>query len=487
MTTKRLDVSPINIYVLSATGIALIGYAGALSLVSSSPDWWGLIVLALVAFLLEISSTRLRTGEATGSISFLAHLASLVLFDPFWAATIAGFSTLLGQVVERKPFVRIAFNTSQRTLAVLLAGMGYRLAGGSVPLSLVAGLGLTFDVVARDLVAFFLCVLVYFVFNSVAVSGAVSLSTRRSFVQVWKTNTVWVFGYDIAASSLAILVAWFYTLFASLDGLTRLGFLAVFLPIILVKHVYGKLNTLQGLYDELDTAHAKLEQNVREQLAMMVKSIEARDPYTSGHSRRVAVLSRTIARELGLAEDHVTEVENAALMHDVGKIHAEFAPLLSKEGKLTPEEWEIMKTHAVKSEELVAMFSRFHGTVQATVRSHHERWDGLGYPDGLANTNIPMGSRIIMVADTIDAMTTERPYRKPLGFDVVIAELLKHRGTQFDPSLVDRAVNSVSIRRLATTQGTVLTDDDLPRASAKPVSLRSHESFFTGRRLNPGE
>ena len=135
---------------------------------------------------------------------------------------------------------------------------------------------------------------------------------------------------------------------------------------------------------------------------------------------------------------------------------------------------------------MVAMFSRFHGTVRATVRSHHERWDGLGYPDGLANTNIPIGSRIIMVADTIDAMTTERPYRKALGFDVVIAELLKHRGTQFDPSLVDRAVNSVSIRRLATTQGTVLTDDDLPRASARPVSLRSHESFFTGRRLNPG-
>jgi HD-GYP domain-containing protein (c-di-GMP phosphodiesterase class II) len=319
-----------------------------------------------------------------------------------------------------------------------------------------------------------------------AVSLAVALSSGRRFLEVWQTNTLWVLGYDIAASGLAIVVAWFYTLFDSLHGFARLGFMAVFLPIILVKHVYGKLNTLQGLYDDLDAAHAKLERNMREQLAMMVKSIEARDPYTSGHSRRVAVLSRTIARDVGLPDDLVTEVENAALMHDVGKIHAEFAPLLSKEGKLTPEEWEIMKTHAVKGEELVAMFSHFHGTVQAVVRHHHERWDGLGYPDGVAGDRIPIGARIIMVADTIDAMTTERPYRKPLGFDVVIAELQKHRGTQFDPALVDRVVSSVSIRRLAATQGAPLANDG-PPALSKPVSLRSHGSFFTGRRLNPGE
>ena len=145
-----------------------------------------------------------------------------------------------------------------------------------------------------------------------------------------------------------------------------------------------------------------------------------------------------------------------------------------------------MKTHAAKSEELVAMFSHFHGTVQAAVRHHHERWDGLGYPDGVAGDRIPMGARIIMVADTIDAMTTERPYRKALGFDVVIAELQKHRGTQFDPALVDRVVSSVSIRRLATTQGAPLTDDELPSLS-KPVSLRSHGSFFVSRRLNSGD
>lgn len=482
-------LQPINLYVGITTGAALVFYASSWAWVSTQPDWWGVIALTTVAFLLEISSTRLRTGEAAGSISFLSHLAALLLFNPFWAVTVTGVSTLVGQVVERRPLTRVAFNTGQRMLAVLIAASVYSLVRGVDQFALLGSPSdatWSFDLIVRDLLGFLLAAIAYFVSNSVAVSGAVALSNRRRFLEVWKTNTFWVFGYDIAASALAILIAWFYTLFANMSGLARLGFLAVFLPIILVKHIYGKLNTLQGLYEQLDSAHARLEQNMREQLALMVKSIEARDPYTSGHSRRVAVLSRTIARELGLAEDQVVEVENAALMHDVGKIHAEFAPLLSKEGKLTPEEWEVMKTHSVKSEELVAMFSRFHGTVQAAVRSHHERWDGLGYPDGIGSTDIPIGARIIMVADTIDAMTTERPYRKALGFDVVIAELNKHRGTQFDPELVDCTVNSVSIRRLATTHGTVLTDDDLPRTSAKPVSQRSHESFFRGRRTQPG-
>ncbi len=111
---------------------------------------------------------------------------------------------------------------------------------------------------------------------------------------------------------------------------------------------------MQDLYSELDGAYEQLELNVREQLAMMVKAIEARDPYTSGHSRRVCGLSRAIAIELGLPAEQVEEIENAALLHDVGKIHAEFAPLLQKEGKLTDEEWAVMKTHSARSAELVS-------------------------------------------------------------------------------------------------------------------------------------
>ena len=107
-----------------------------------------------------------------------------------------------------------------------------------------------------------------------------------------------------------------------------------------------------------------------------------------------------------------------------------------------------MQTHSSRSAELVGIISKFRGFIQDSVRHHHERWDGQGYPDGLSGKGIPLASRIILISDTIDAMTTDRPYRKRLGLDVVIAELQKCKGTQFDPDLVDVAVSSVAVRRL---------------------------------------
>jgi len=191
-----------------------------------------------------------------------------------------------------------------------------------------------------------------------------------------------------------------------------------------------------------------LQSSGEELLELMVKAIEARDPYTSGHSLRVKELSRAIALELNLSARDLEEVETAALLHDVGKIHEEFAPLLRKESRLTSEETALMQSHAIKSADLVGIISRFRGGVQKAVRHHHERWDGQGYPDGISSTEIPLASRIIIVSDTIDAMTTDRPYRKGLSLDIVLAELQKCRGTQFDPAIVDVAVSSVAVRRL---------------------------------------
>jgi HD-GYP domain-containing protein (c-di-GMP phosphodiesterase class II) len=155
-----------------------------------------------------------------------------------------------------------------------------------------------------------------------------------------------------------------------------------------------------------------------------------------------------MAVELGLSARTIEEVETAALLHDVGKIHEEFAPLLRKEGRLTDEETALMQTHSAKSAELVGIISKFHGFIQDSVRHHHERWDGLGYPDGLSAKDIPLGARIILIADTIDAMTTDRPYRKRLSVEVVLAELQKCKGTQFDSDLIDVVVRSVAVRRL---------------------------------------
>ena len=209
-------------------------------------------------------------------------------------------------------------------------------------------------------------------------------------------------------------LAWLYTRFQVSWGLGSLGLVGVVIPIVAVRHVYGLYHQLQDSGQEL--------------LQVMVKAIEARDPYTSGHSLRVSQLSRVIALEMGLQIKDVEQVHTAALLHDVGKIHEEFAPLLRKEDRLTPDETALMQTHSARSADLVGIISKFRGFIQESVRHHHERWDGKGYPAGLKGHEIPLASRIILVADTIDAMTTDRPYRKRLPLEVVTAELQKCRG-----------------------------------------------------------
>jgi HD-GYP domain-containing protein (c-di-GMP phosphodiesterase class II) len=477
---------------VSAVAVAALGMAAASWYVRDSfPGAWGIGVLIVAGFLLEMSATSLRGGGGRGSLSFVVYISAGILFGPFWGGVVAAVSVAARQIYDRKPRIKAVFNIAQNILTLGLSVCVYSLLGGKLPPDFLRHIGdLSVRAVAPEVLAFFAAALVYFLTNSVLVSGAVAISENRPVWGVWRTNTLWVLGYDICASTLALFVAWLYLRFDAPDGISRLGFLALFAPIIGAKHIYSKLNTLQKLYDELDGAYDKLELNLREQLEMMVKSIEARDPYTSGHSRRVAALSKAIATDLGLDGNLVDEIENAALLHDVGKIHAEFAPLLSKEGRLTEEEWEIMKTHSAKSAELVALFSRFRGNVLDSVRWHHERWDGKGYPDGIAAEAIPLGARIIMVSDTIDAMSTDRPYRKALSFEKVVSELIKYRGIQFDPTLVDATVNSMTIRRMVSDSDFLAEQVGTIKAERRPLgrpALRSQKSFWEGLRSSVGQ
>jgi len=233
---------------------------------------------------------------------------------------------------------------------------------------------------------------------------------------------------DLLSSTLAILLAFLYV------KLQFLGLAVIIFPLFLARQLYQK--------------NLQLNEELEEKLELMVKAMEARDPYTSGHSRRVAEYAVLIGRELRLSSGDLDSIKRAALLHDVGKIYEEFAPLLRKDGRLSPEEMMIMRSHVVRSAQLVATATRLRGTVEAMIRHHHENYDGSGYPDGLSGEQIPMGARIIMVADTVDAMTTDRPYRKALSLQRAIEELRKYQGLQFDPKLVELVAGSPGIRRL---------------------------------------
>jgi putative nucleotidyltransferase with HDIG domain len=448
---------------VSAASVSAVGYLAR----PVFPGWWPVATFLFVATLLEGVNTRLRIA-ARGSTSFVMHLAAALLFGGFWAAAIAGASTLLGEMVRSNTPLKATFNVSQRILSVSLAVMVYKAAGGQLPPAyLSVSESLSSDAVQRDLGLFFLFAIVYFLVNTVAVSCAVALSSDRAFREVWNLNTRGVLGYDLGASAIALLVAWLYHRFDNWLGFGSIGLIGVVVPIVAVRHVYGLYHQLQDSGQEL--------------LQVMVKAIEARDPYTSGHSVRVSKLSRTIAVELGLPAREVEQIETAALLHDVGKIYEEFAPLLRKEGRLTPEETALMQTHSTKSAELVGIISKFKGFVQDSVRHHHERWDGEGYPSGLGGRSIPLGSRIILISDTIDAMTTDRPYRKRLSLEIVISELQKCKGTQFDPDLVEVAVSSVSLRRLIVGVGQDLELANPGPTRSKRVSWPSTTIWKTGR------
>jgi HD-GYP domain-containing protein (c-di-GMP phosphodiesterase class II) len=424
----------IYLFVGAVTAASVICGAAVWAVRLPFPGWWPLATLLFIAVLLESFNTELRIA-AKGSTSFIIHMASALLFGGWWGALVTAISTLVAELARGKPPVKLVFNVSQRILAVSLAALVYELLGGSLPPAyLDSAATFSSQAVQRDLGLFFVLSFVYFLVNWTTVYSVIVLSSERAFREVWNLNTRGVLVYDLSASMVAVLVAWFYIRFDVWIGFGSLGLIGVIIPIVAVRHVYG-------LYHQL-------EHSGQELLQVMVKAIEARDPYTSGHSLRVSEMSRAVAVELGLPAREIEEVETAALLHDVGKIHEEFAPLLRKEGRLTDEETALMQTHSEKSAELVGIISKFHGSIQEAVRHHHERWDGQGYPYGLSRKNIPLGARIILIADTIDAMTTDRPYRKRLPLDVVIAELQKCKETQFDPELVDVVVASVAVRRL---------------------------------------
>ncbi len=188
---------------------------------------------------------------------------------------------------------------------------------------------------------------------------------------------------------------------------------------------------------KFDLAHCKTTtlKDLRELFYKTIKSIsfalDAKDQYTHGHSLRVTLYSLVLAKEMNLSDAILEEIETAGLLHDIGKVGIPQS-ILCKPGKLTEEEFEIMKTHPERGEKIVKKIKKLN-IISDWLKTHHERWDGKGYPLGLSGTDIPVSARIIALADTYDAMTSTRSYRQALSHETAIAEIERCAGTQFDP------------------------------------------------------
>ena len=381
----------------------------------------GIVGISAVAFAAELMWVSLHVGSSVLSVSFIPFLAGVFLFAPVWAMLLgASVVFVVEALVRKKPWVKVAFNVSQETLALGASAALYGMFGGHPSTE-------RFEINGAAIIA---AGLAYVLINRLAVSYAVALAERQSFSGAWLRVSGGSLLYDFLAIPVPALLAYLYVRW-QLSGVALLA-----VPLFIARHMYSM--------------KLELEQSNRDLLELMVKNIEARDPYTSGHSQRVAQYARILAREAGISFRQIEQVTTAALLHDLGKTYSEYAPLLLKEGRLTQEEKKLLDTHPVRSAELVATISTLRGPIEQAVRHHHENYDGTGYPDGLSGEEIPIGARIIMVADTIDAMTTDRPYRKALPFDKVLDEVRKYSGKQFDPQLAELVVRSATIRRVVT-------------------------------------
>jgi response regulator RpfG family c-di-GMP phosphodiesterase len=202
-----------------------------------------------------------------------------------------------------------------------------------------------------------------------------------------------------------------------------------------LNHDFSAYNGIKGIPDNKWNADGFPDnQNLLGFAKILAHTFEEKDPYASGHSERVCYYSDFIAKRLFLSPKERSEIQISAYLHDVGKIGISNR-FINKKGTLTPIDWAIIKQHTKKSIELLVPLN-LSSNILSYVQYHHERFDGTGYPDGLAGDQIPIGARIIAISDAYDSMTSEHPYRRPLSHEEAKNELLKWAGKQFDPNLV---------------------------------------------------
>ena len=255
--------------------------------------------------------------------------------------------------------------------------------------------------------------------NSIARGASISSQLAES----------WVYGIDAALSGIGYL--------AAREMLVHPAYVLMLLPLLGLFSIFSleRRRRVESLL-ELGSAY-------RGTALALSEVVEADDGYTGEHSKGVVALALEVGERLGLSAEQRRNLEFAALLHDVGKI-AVPKEIINKPGSLSPGEWAIVKMHTIEGERMLARVGGFMCEVGEIVRSHHERWDGGGYPDGLAGEAIPLEARIITCCDSWNAMRTDRSYRRALSHEVALAELRAGSGTQFDPRVVEALLSVVA-------------------------------------------
>jgi putative nucleotidyltransferase with HDIG domain len=269
--------------------------------------------------------------------------------------------------------------------------------------------------IGNNIIQTILFCIIVFIINNLIISVLCSLSTGKNVVYSFISN------YELLLINILAVAPFGVILTIVFEQYKYLGVLLLLGPIILIKYTFSLYIDSKSKY--VQTVDA------------LMRAMEARDKYTEGHSQRVASLASSIAKELGYNEWKIEQLNIASLLHDVGKIGIDDS-ILNKPGKLTEEEFEAIKKHPEIGYNILKDINGLKNIV-SIARYHHERYDGKGYPSGKSADELDFDVFIVQLADAVDAMTTDRPYRKALSEDEILNEVKKHSGTQFHPKVVE--------------------------------------------------
>lgn len=465
---NRGPAEPVDRLLLTLVAVVMLAGAAIMAhgiITAGSSDWWLLLVLTCLAVLAERTDFSLY-GNSRVSLAFVPIFAAILATGHIGLAVVIPIAVLSS--AWGRPVYKTAFN------------FGTQMIAGATSVLVLDAFG-RHDFV-RDwpelLAPAMLAGTAYFAVNSVFVAAAISLSGSVRLREVWRESFLWLLPHYVILTLIAVAVV-------AADAAIGLWGVAVFVapPLMMrlsikqyVDHTTRNVLELRHAHSQLQLAHEQLTAAMTSlgkaydgTLRSLSNALDARDSETGGHSGRVADLTMAIAAEMGIPRDSEEwrYISWGALLHDVGKI-AIPDEILRKPGKLTPEDWTIMRTHPRAGADIL-MAVEFLQPVAEMVLSHHERYDGAGYPRGLMGEQIPLGSRIFMIADAFDAMTSDRIYRRAMPVEEALAEILRCSGTQFDPTCV-RAFLSVYQKRFVGTKhhGHL---GERARASGAPMEL----------------
>ena len=414
-----------RIYVLSVTicGSAAV-IASTIELFSRGlPSGW--LLLAALTLLSGSITVKVPSVPATISVSETFVFTAVLLFGPSAGTLIVALDGLVISLWlhrKLKMAYQSAFNMAAPALSVYVSATLFFALAGITPLA--SGPATPISALLLPLAVF---TGFYFLLNSGLIALAIAFEKSVSAVAVWRENFLWLgLNYFGGASVAALLVA--YT--KRIDWAS----VGIIVPLLVISYLTYK--TAMGRLEDTTSHLSQLNVLYLSTIETLARAIDARDQVTHGHIRRVQVYAIALARRLGITDALLLKaIEAAALLHDLGKLRVP-EQILNKPGRLTSIEFERIKSHSQAGAEILASIE-FPYPVVPIVKHHHENWDGSGYPDGLAGTNIPIGARVLAVVDCFDALTSDRPYRGALPDSAAVQILVERRGSMYDPVVVD--------------------------------------------------